>query len=188
MTAAPPSAFGSMMASGLAGAIASRSASVRPVCSPLTRTKRYGRVLAASASLRNAAALSRARALPSSAIESSRSMISASAPLVIALSSFLALSAGTKSSERIGFPSRLTLARIAHRHFGGVCQSMVMVVPGRHGLPLEGRRRHAKLRHDGDDDGAEHDFYQGVAPQSAEHMPCRSESCVRYKPWREPKS
>src|SRR6266702_2201391 len=101
MTAAPPSAFGSMIASGLAGATASRSASVSPVCKPFTRTIRHGRVALAVASLTNAAAASRARALPSSAIESSRSMISASAPLDIALSSFLALSAGTKSSERI---------------------------------------------------------------------------------------
>src|SRR5690348_7196150 len=90
-----------MMASGLAGAMASRSASVSSVCRPLTRTSRYGRFAAAVASLRNAAALCRACALPSSAIESSRSTISASAPLVIALSSFLALSAGTNRKERI---------------------------------------------------------------------------------------
>src|SRR5580692_8164719 len=138
------------------------------------------------ASLRNAAALSRARALPSSAIESSRSMISASAPLVIALSSFLALSAGTKSSERIGFPSHLAW-RDGHRHFGRMRPSMGMVVHMRHGFLLEGRRRHAELRHDGDNDGAEHDFDHGVAPQPAEHMPRRGESSVRDKPGREPK-
>ena len=101
MTDAPPSAFGSMIASGFVGAMASRSASVRPVCRPFTRTIMYGRGVFAMTSLRNSAALSRARVLPSSAIESSRSTISASAPLVIALSSFLALSAGTKRSERI---------------------------------------------------------------------------------------
>src|SRR5580692_7934995 len=37
MIDAPPSAFGSMMASGFAGAMASRSASVRPVCSAVAR-------------------------------------------------------------------------------------------------------------------------------------------------------
>src|SRR5262249_10115264 len=146
-----------MMASGRAGTTASRSASVRPVCKLLTRTTRYGRDATTIVSFRNAAALSRARALPSSAIESSRSIISASAPLLIALSSFLALSAGTKSRDRIGFPCRFAPARMAHRHFGGGRQSMVMVVHGRHGLLLEGGRGHAELRHDGDDDGAEHD-------------------------------
>jgi hypothetical protein len=39
--------------------------------------------------------------------------VEGSAPLVIALSSFLALSAGTKSSERIGFPCHLAPARMA---------------------------------------------------------------------------
>src|SRR5215469_16345874 len=101
MTAAPPSAFGSMIASGLVGATASRSASTRPVCRLFTRTMRYGRDVLAIASLRKLAAASRARALPSHAIESSRSIINASAPLDIALSSFFALSAGTKRSERI---------------------------------------------------------------------------------------
>src|ERR1700728_4831124 len=95
-----------MIASGLARTTASRSASVRPVCKPFTRTRRYGRGVVATVSRRKAAALSRARALPSYAIESSRSTISASAPLVIAFSSFLALSAGTKRNERIGNPSR----------------------------------------------------------------------------------
>src|SRR5215471_3831890 len=101
MIAAPPSAFGSMMASGFAGAIASRSASVSPVCSPFTRTIKYGRCAFDIAFFRKAAADSRARALPSKAIESSRSTISASAPLDIALSSLRALSAGTNKSERM---------------------------------------------------------------------------------------
>src|SRR5271170_7552951 len=101
MTEAPPSAFGSMMASGLAGTIVSRSSSMRPVCSPLTRTRMIGRCGVAMASRKNAAALSRPRALPAGETESSRSTITASAPLVIALSSFFALSAGTKSRERI---------------------------------------------------------------------------------------
>ena len=59
MIDAPPSAFGSMMASGFAGAMASRSASVRPVCSAFTRTMMYGRGATGIADLRNAAALSR---------------------------------------------------------------------------------------------------------------------------------
>src|SRR6516164_10602894 len=90
-----------MMASGFAGAIASRSASVSPVCSPFTRTIKYGRCAFDIAFFRKAAADSRARALPSKAIESSRSTISASAPLDIALSSLRALSAGTNKSERM---------------------------------------------------------------------------------------
>src|SRR5689334_12072703 len=100
-----------MIASGFAGAIASRSASVSPVCSPFTRTIRVGRVALAAASFRKAAADSRARALPSSAIESSRSTINASVPLDIALSSLRALSAGTNRSERI---ARKSLRPHAH--------------------------------------------------------------------------
>ena len=50
-TPAPPSAFGSMMASGRAGTMASRSASVRPVAKPLMRTNRRGRLRALTASL-----------------------------------------------------------------------------------------------------------------------------------------
>src|ERR1700683_816757 len=77
------------------------------------------------AALRNAAALCRARALPSSATESSRSTMRASAPLVIALSSFLALSAGTKSKERIGHPCHSGAARSeepgVHNHDGRNC-------------------------------------------------------------------
>src|SRR5690349_9392966 len=101
MTAAPPSALGSMMASGRAATTASRSSSISPVVSPVTRTGRCGRAACGAVSLTNAAASSRARALPSGAIESSRSTITASAPLVIALSSFLPPSAGTNRNERI---------------------------------------------------------------------------------------
>src|ERR1700724_3421275 len=100
VTAAPPSAFGSMMASGAAGTTASRSSSIRPVASPLTRSTRRGRALTPTVSRRNAAASWRASLLRSGAIESSRSTITAPAPLAIALSSFLPPSAGTNRSER----------------------------------------------------------------------------------------
>ena len=50
---------------------------------------------------RNAAALARAASLRSGAIESSRSTITASAPLANALSSLLPPSAGTKRRERM---------------------------------------------------------------------------------------
>ena len=63
MTDAPPSAFGSMIASGPAGTTASRSASVRPVARPLTRTNSRGRFGIAIASRRKPAAMSRACAL-----------------------------------------------------------------------------------------------------------------------------
>ena len=98
---APPSAFGSRIASGLAGTMASRSASVRPVAMPLTRTSRRGRFACVTAFLMNAAALARAASLRSIAIESSRSTIMASAPLANALSSLEPPSAGTNSKERM---------------------------------------------------------------------------------------
>src|ERR1700733_13640370 len=88
-------------------------------------------------SLRNAAALSRARALPSNAIESSRSTISASAPLVIALSSFLALSAGTNRRERIALIrplGRIPFGRFLHQRqsvsvgIGKECHPQIMIV------------------------------------------------------------
>src|SRR5262249_47702835 len=101
ITSAPPSAFGSMTASGAAGTTASRSASARPVTKPLMRTMRRGRGLEATMPRTKSAALMRAADLPSAGIESSRSTITASAPLAIALSSFLPPSAGTNSSERI---------------------------------------------------------------------------------------
>src|SRR5690348_524746 len=90
-----------MMASGRAVTTASRSSSIRPVCSPLTRTRRRGRVAWAAAALTNPAASPRARAFCSGAIESSRSTMMASAPLAIALSSFLPPSAGTNRYDRI---------------------------------------------------------------------------------------
>ena len=62
---------------------------------------------------------------------------------------------------------------------------MGMVMRTRHGFLLEGRRCHTELRHDGDDDGAEHDFDHGVAPQLVEHMARRSESYVRHQFGRE---
>src|SRR6516165_5859467 len=84
-----------------AGTTASRSASARPVVNPLMRTRRRGRCAALTASVMKAAARMRASVLPCAGIESSRSTITASAPLAIALSSFFPSSAGTKSSERI---------------------------------------------------------------------------------------
>src|ERR1700694_5749976 len=103
ITDVPPLAFGSMIASGLPGMTASRSSSVSPVSSPFTRTRRRGRFAAPWACCRKASALARASALRSVEIESSRSTISASAPLAIALSSFLGESAGTNRRERMDF-------------------------------------------------------------------------------------
>src|SRR5450830_1638400 len=103
----PPSAFGNTMASGFPGTIASRSASVMPVSSPLMRTRMRGLAVCAVASFKKDNAAARARSLRSGAIESSRSMMTASAPLAIALSSLVPPSAGTNRSERITFSASL---------------------------------------------------------------------------------
>src|SRR5262249_17346876 len=80
---------------------ASRSASINPVLRPLARTSRRGRFCAAPTSLRKASEVARASALRSPATESSRSRISASAPLSNPLASFRGLSPGTNKRERI---------------------------------------------------------------------------------------
>src|ERR1035437_182261 len=106
-TLAPPSAFGNTMASGRPATTASRSASIMPVSRPLMRTKRRGRGFFVCAALRNSNAAVRACALRSGVIESSRSRITASAPLAIALSSLAPPSAGTNKRERIMFAASL---------------------------------------------------------------------------------
>src|SRR6202521_4171034 len=120
---APPSALGSMMASGRAGTTASRSASMRPLARPLTRTMRRGRPCLV-ASPRKPAAEMRAASLRSGEIESSRSTMSASAPQPSALSSLAGASAGTNSSERMsGRPHADEGAAVAFGH-----QLVVLVV------------------------------------------------------------
>src|SRR5262245_45900008 len=91
-----------MMASGAAATTASRSASMSPLCRLLTRTIRRGRSPSGTACLRKATERARASGLPSGATESSRSRMTASAPLVNALSSLRLLSAGANRNERIG--------------------------------------------------------------------------------------
>src|SRR4029079_9692301 len=108
--------------------MASRSASVMPVSRPLMRTSRRGRCLVAPAFLRNASAASRAAGLRSGTIESSRSTITASAPLARALSSLGPPSAGTKRRERmyrslLGFliyPKYRSGARFWRRNYRGL--------------------------------------------------------------------
>ena len=70
ITALPPAALGSMMASGRAGTTASRSASMRPLDDPLTRTIRRGRVGRVATDAMNAAACVRASDLRSATTES----------------------------------------------------------------------------------------------------------------------
>src|SRR5665213_2685618 len=101
VTVVPPSALGNKIASGAPGTTASRSASVMPVSRPLMRTSRRGRSFLACVALRYSSAAARACALRSGAIESSRSRITASAPLAIALSSLAPPSAGAQSRARI---------------------------------------------------------------------------------------
>ena len=115
MTDGPPSAFGSMIASGAAAITASRSASVRPVSIAFTRTRRRGWPFAPRASFRKASAVLRASSLLAAEIESSRSTISASAPLVMPLSSFFGLSPGTKRRERKVYAGRLSM-KACRRH------------------------------------------------------------------------
>src|SRR6478672_10374221 len=81
-----------------------------------------GRSFAGIAALRNDTVVSRAAALPGGAIESSRSISRASAPLPMPLSSFLGLSPGMNRKERIRneydmLPRRSTrgLAMLARR-------------------------------------------------------------------------
>src|SRR5262245_46102461 len=89
------------MASGLPATIASRSASAMPVSRPLMRTSRRGRWVVVDARLRKSIAAVRAISFRSGAIESSKSRMTASAPLTTALSSFEPPSAGTNKRERI---------------------------------------------------------------------------------------
>ena len=100
-TVDPPSALGNTTASGLPATMASRSASVMPVSRPLMRTSRRGRSFLSAVALRNSRHAARACGLRSGVIESSRSMMTASAPLAIALSSLVPPSAGTNRRERI---------------------------------------------------------------------------------------
>ena len=100
-TSAPAMAFGRTIASGAAAMTASRSASARPLSSALIRTKSRGPSGASAAAIRKSRAAARAAALAPAATESSRSTITASAPLVKASASLRGLSAGTKSSDRI---------------------------------------------------------------------------------------
>src|SRR6185437_2220732 len=100
-TLAPPSALENSTASGLPGTMAARSSSVMPVSRPLMRTSSCGRLALGALLLRKSSAAARAAPLRSGAIESSRSTMTASAPLATALSSFEPPSAGTKRRERM---------------------------------------------------------------------------------------
>src|SRR5262245_46632537 len=93
------------MPSGRRGMTAARSPSVMPVSSALTRIYIFCAGLRASSICR---VMLRAATLPSGAMESSRSRISASAAVFLALSNFRTLSPGTNRNERIA--SRLRLA------------------------------------------------------------------------------
>src|SRR4029078_11381230 len=99
-----------------------------PVSRPLIRTSRRGRCLLVPAFLRNASAASRAAGLRSGTIESSRSIITAAAPLASALSSLGLASAGAKRKERmyrslLGFltyPKYRSGARFWRRNYRGL--------------------------------------------------------------------
>src|SRR5262249_47202993 len=93
------------MPSGRPGMTAARSPSVMPVSSALTRIYIFCTGLRVSSISR---VMRRAETLPSGAMESSRSRISASAAVFLALSYFRTLSPGTNNMERIA--SRLRLA------------------------------------------------------------------------------
>src|SRR5438105_5580 len=86
------------MPSGLPGMTAARSPSVMSVSSALTRIYIFCTGLRASSISR---VMPRAATLPSGAMESSRSRISASAAVFLALSNFRTLSPGTNRKERI---------------------------------------------------------------------------------------
>src|SRR6201991_2238687 len=92
------------MPSGRPGMTAARSPSVMPVSSALMRTYIF------CAGLRSPSiflTMPRAATLPSGAMESSRSRISASAAVFLALSNFRTLSPGTNNIERIALCLRL---------------------------------------------------------------------------------
>src|SRR2546430_1141293 len=93
------------MPSGRPGMTAARSPSVMLVSSALTRMYIFCAGLRASSICR---VMPRAATLPSGATESSRSRISASAAVFLALSNFRTLSPGTNKKERIA--SRLRFA------------------------------------------------------------------------------
>src|SRR5438552_4048939 len=93
------------MPSGLSGMTAARSPSVIPVSSALTRIYIFCAGLRSSSICR---VMPRAAILPSGAMESSRSRISASAAVFLALSNLRTLSPGTNKNERIA--SRLRFA------------------------------------------------------------------------------
>src|SRR4029453_2993962 len=94
------------MPSGLPGMTAARSPSVRSVSSALTRIYICCAGLRASSISR---VMPRAATLPSGAMESSRSRISASAAVFFALSNLRTLSPGTNRNERIA--SRLRFSQ-----------------------------------------------------------------------------
>src|SRR5262245_32783681 len=89
------------MPSGLPGMTAARSPSVRSVSSALTRIYICCAGLRAPSISR---VIPRAATLPSGAMESSRSRISASAAVFLALSNLRTLSPGTNRNERIASP------------------------------------------------------------------------------------
>src|ERR1700745_2329026 len=91
---------------GLPGTTAARSPVVMPVSSALTRIYIFCAGLRASSIWR---VMPRAATLPSGAMESSRSRISASAAVFLALSNLRTLSPGTNRNERIA--SRLRFAQ-----------------------------------------------------------------------------
>src|SRR5215510_11942660 len=94
------------MPSGLPGMTAARSPRVRSVSSALTRIYICCAGLRASSISR---VMPRAATLPSGAMESSRSRMSASAAVFLALSNLRTLSPGTNRRERIA--SRLRFAK-----------------------------------------------------------------------------
>ena len=116
----------------------------------------------AAVSLRNAAALCRARALPSSAIESSRSTISASAPLVIAFVELLRTVGGDEEQRAhdVDVPhlspagreeEEFTSPHASVNGNDGAHEASLLTKPG--GVTPE-------HRDDGDDGGANRDFDQ----------------------------
>src|SRR6185369_16842052 len=92
------------MPSGRPGMMAARSPRVMSVSSALTRTYIFCAGLRASSIPR---VIPRAATLPSGAMESSRSRISASAAVFLALSNLRRLSPGTNRKDRIALCLRL---------------------------------------------------------------------------------
>src|SRR5437016_5579362 len=106
LTSAAPAHFGSTMPSGRPGMTAARSPSVMPVSSALTRTYILWFGFRASSISRT---VRRAPTFSSGAIESSRSRISASAAVFLALSNLRRLSPGTNRNDRIGSSLRFAV-------------------------------------------------------------------------------